>query len=141
MKEPPAGFELLKPLDEIMEFVGPIYWKNEDRSCVLGAFVNPRHCNPRNNCHGGVLATFADLALGMNASLDSGKGGPTISLTIDYMQPALAGAWIEAHCSILHRAPKTSFVQCLVTADGVPVLRASGTFRQKWTQLEYRSMP
>ena len=77
--------------------------------------------------------------LGFNAAQKTKLGGPTVSLTIDYLRAAPAGAWVEGRSEVLHHSPGFAFVHCIVTVDGQAAVRASGTFRLKWPQLEYSS--
>lgn len=133
----PSGFQELKPLDEMMAFIGPIYWKRAHELMIMGFYVQSRHCNPRGVCHGGVLSSFADIVLGFNASLAAKKAGPTISFTLDFLQATLAGEWIEARCEVLRHTPGFAFSQCILTADGKPAVRASASFRLKFPPLDY----
>ncbi len=129
----PPGFELLKPMDKVMEAMGPIYYRLDagvdDRHATLAFRVGEHNCNPRGNCHGGCLATFADLQMGINIAHMTNLGGPTISMHIDYMRAAKLGAWVEGRTQLVHRTKTMNFVECLVTADGEPALRASGIFK------------
>ena len=98
---------------------------------VLGMRVERRHCNPAHICHGGMLMTFVDMAmvLGSNYQAKLGRFLPTISLSTDFLSPAPEGAWIEARADVLRLTRTMVFAQCLVTADGKNVVRASGVFK------------
>jgi uncharacterized protein (TIGR00369 family) len=82
-------------------------------------------------CHGGMLVSFADVAMtaGGNYLARLGRFFSTISLTSDFMAPAPLGAWVEARPEMLRVTRAMAFVQCMITAEGEAVLRASGTFR------------
>lgn len=131
----PDDFRPLKPLDAVMAALGPFFIREETDHIALGFRVEPRHCNPRGACHGGVLATFVDLQLGMNVSQITGRGGPTITLTLDYLAPGKVGQWIEGRTQFLRSTPNMAFVQCLVTADGAPAVRGNAIFRNKLRRL------
>ena len=83
------------------EMVGPFYERRRGTEVSLGLRIEERHCNSRDICHGGLLATLADLALGYSA-LAAAKtaGGPssfvTVSLSLDFAGSAKAGDWVES---------------------------------------------
>lgn len=132
MTELPPGFKPIEPMDKVMEWIGPLYHRVDGEHVALGFRVDHHHCNPQGNCHGGIWATFADLQLGLNVAQVTGHGGPTISLAMDFLAAARLGAWVEGRTDFLKRTRNMAFVQCVATADGVPVLRANATFRPKW---------
>lgn len=112
--------------------VGPIYVRHDDGGRARYGFrVAPRHCNPMDICHGGMLATFADVVLGLEGLRQAGAKGffTTISLNTDFIAPAPLGAWVEARAELLSRTRSMLFVQGLFTVGETPVLRASGVFR------------
>lgn len=78
-----------------------------------------------------MLAGFADIVLagGCNPVARLSRFLVTVSLTSDFLAPAALGTWVEARPEVLTVTRGTLFGQCLGTADGLPVLRASGTFR------------
>jgi uncharacterized protein (TIGR00369 family) len=96
-----------------------------------GFRVQAHQCNPREVCHGGMLATFLDIALarGSRAALNIQGATPTVSMTLDYLSPARLGDWIESRVQLVHRARKTAFMQAVLWGPEAPVLRGSGIFR------------
>lgn len=133
MMDAPAGFRLLEPFDEVMAALGPIFLRHDDVGhLTLGFRVARQHCNPQGSCHGGIWATFADLQLGMNVGLMTKRSGPTVSMSLDYLGSAQPGQWVEGTTRLLRETPKLAFVDATFTADGNPMLRASGIFRLKW---------
>lgn len=99
----------------------------------LGFRVESRHTNPLNICHGGMLATFADMLIPCAAMYHVSHERrflPTISLQIDYMGPAALGAWVQGEGEVLRTTRNMLFGQALVTSDGAPALRVSGIFKQ-----------
>ncbi|HZU64914.1 MAG TPA: PaaI family thioesterase, partial [Novosphingobium sp.] len=117
------------------EQVGPFYACDEglgpQEHGRFGFRVEPRHCNLRPMCHGGMLATFLDVALARGLRLAGGMAPPlpTISLALDYLAPAPLGAWVEARVSVSRIGRSTGFVSAMIYADDAPVLRGSGVFR------------
>lgn len=116
-----------------MALNGPLYARLQGDRLQLGFRVEPRHTNPLNICHGGMLATFADMLLPCLAMYQSGTERrflPTISLQIDYLASAAPGAWVQGEGEVLRTTRNMVFVQGLVSADAVPAMRISGIFKQ-----------
>ncbi len=127
----PEGFVARHAGGPFLEPVGPIFRRPEpDGGARFGLRLERRHCNNQDVAHGGMLATFADLALGIGGAELAGTPGSfiTISLTSDYLAPAPRGTWLECRPVLLRRTARLMFVEARVTADGTPVLRASGIF-------------
>ena len=127
-----------QPIDRggpFTQFVGPMFSSNvglgADEPARLGFRVLPHHCNPRQVCHGGMMATFLDIVLarGARIALDIHGSTPTISLSIDYLSPAHLGDWVESRLQVLHHTTRTVFVQAVLHGPDAPVLRGSGIFR------------
>lgn len=112
---------------------GPLFGRMHDGRLQVGFRVEPRHTNPLNICHGGMLATFADMLLPCIALYQGDAERrflPTISLQIDYLAPAALGAWVQGAGEVLRRTRNMVFVQALAEAEGQTVLRVSGVFKQ-----------
>ncbi len=134
----PAGFKPRFFGEGFITVTGPLYTRraeanNPESAPQMGFRVEPRHCNPMGNCHGGMMATFCDMLLPMSAMvLDKKLAGhflPTISLQVDYLSPAPLGAWVQGEAQILRTTRSMVFMQGLVQADGVPAARVSGIFK------------
>lgn len=128
----PAPFRRLDlEKNGFIEANGPLYGKREGERLVLGFRVEPRHCNPRNVCHGGMLMTFCDmaLALGANFQADLARFLPTVSLTTDFVAPAPLGSWVEGRTDVVRVTRNLVFAQTMVSADGANVVRASGILK------------
>ncbi|HWT11019.1 MAG TPA: PaaI family thioesterase [Roseomonas sp.] len=89
-----------------------------------------RHCNNQSVAHGGMLATIADIVLGIGGTEQAGAPGHfiTVSLVTDFLAPAPLGAWLECRPMLLRRTARLMFVEGRFMADGTAVLRASGVF-------------
>lgn len=115
-----------------LKTVGPIQWRRGDDGLQMRFRVDSIHCNPVGSCHGGMLATFADvvLGLGMGDAVKSGTFMPTIGLTCDFLAPAAQGSWVHGQAEVLHAGRSIGVARCLLRIDGgAPVVRASGTFK------------
>lgn len=130
----PEGFRLAphtrpNPFNAI---VGPFYEKRAGGEVSLGLRIEERHCNSRGICHGGLLATLADLALGY-ACLAAGKpGGPTsfvtVNLSLDYSGSARVGDWVQSEAEVQKTGARLAFANGYLVAGGVRIVRASAIF-------------
>ncbi|HEX6723243.1 MAG TPA: PaaI family thioesterase [Burkholderiaceae bacterium] len=130
--EIPEGFKPLAIGGDFMAANGPLYVRIVDRRVQMGFRVLQRHTNPLNICHGGMLASFADMLLPVCIHRQSEIGHrflPTISLQIDYLAPAPLGAWVEGEADVLRVTRTMVFAHGLARADGTPALRVSGIFK------------
>ena len=134
----PDGFRPLRVGGDFVAINGPLYIRSvaqPDGSKLrhLGFRVETRHTNPMGNCHGGMLATFADMLLPMLAHRQApelrNQFLPTVSLQIDYLAPCPLGAWVQGDAQVLRVTRNLAFLQGLVTADDVPAMRISGIFK------------
>ena len=134
----PGGFKPLQVGGDFTANNGPLYIRSVvqpdgNKLRHMGFRVEQRHTNPMGNCHGGMLATFADMMLPMLAHRQAvelrNQFLPTVSLQIDYLAPAPLGAWVQGEAQVLRVTRNLAFLQGLVTADGVPALRVSGIFK------------
>jgi uncharacterized protein (TIGR00369 family) len=128
----PAGFRAAPIGGPFLAHNGPLHARLEGERLQLGFRVEERHTNPLRICHGGMLATFADMLLPMVIIYEPGHERrflPTISLQVDYLAPAPLGAWVQGQGEVLRRTRSMVFAQGLVTADGVPAVRVSGIFK------------
>lgn len=108
--------------------LGPIFRRDLPGGVTSGFRVAERHCNPQQVCHGGWLATFADVALVREALL-SGGGAVTMGMAIDYLEPVRLGAWVESRTETVRANGRTVVVQGSAVVDGRAVLRMNGTYR------------
>ncbi|HYM31295.1 MAG TPA: PaaI family thioesterase [Candidatus Cybelea sp.] len=129
----PEGFAPLPfgPDGSFIHVNGPLYGRRDGDDLVMGFRVEPRHCNPANVCHGGMLMSVADMLLGAGSNFRSqlSRFLPTVNMTADFLAPAPLGAWVEGRADVLRITRNLVFAQCLLTADGAPALRASGVLK------------
>ncbi|TAM48035.1 MAG: PaaI family thioesterase [Burkholderiaceae bacterium] len=128
----PSGFLPARSGGPFVTHNGTLYARWTGERLLLGFRVLPQHTNPMNVCHGGMLATFADMLMPM-AAIYQMQGErhflPTISLNIDYLAPSPLGAWVQGQADVLRTTRNLVFAQGLVTADGEPALRVNGIFK------------
>ncbi len=128
----PAGFRPVTVGGAFIFHNGPLYGKWTGQRLLLGFRVEERHTNPLQMCHGGMLATFADMLIPCASMYQNDMERrflPTISLQIDYMGAAPLGSWVQGEADVLCTTRNMLFGQGLITADGEPALRVSGIFK------------
>jgi acyl-coenzyme A thioesterase 13 len=144
----PAGFTAMDRSEGFIGVNGPLFFRLENHSLVVGMLVEPRHCNSHGRLHGGMMAALVDIALGENigyaslseealASLrqdrraDTGprKNLVTVSLSMDYLGSTKAGDWIEVSVEIDKIGKTLAFASAYVTRDGERVARCSAVYR------------
>ncbi|MBE2262043.1 MAG: PaaI family thioesterase [Burkholderiaceae bacterium] len=130
--EIPEGFRPIRIGGPFIVHNGPLYARLAGEKLQLGFRVEPRHTNPLKICHGGMMASFADMLLpcaAMYQGTSERRFLPTISLQIDYLAASPLGAWVQGEGEVLRTTRNMLFAQGLITADGEPVLRVSGIFK------------
>jgi uncharacterized protein (TIGR00369 family) len=128
----PADAELIS-LGGFNRFVGPIYRLSADAD-ALGAhyaFVaEEKHMNGAGSVHGGMLMTFADIAMSRTARLGTGvETCNTVSLSADFVGPGRLGDLIEARVRVARRTRTLVFQSAEIRAGGRPLLAASGLWK------------
>ena len=100
--DPPAGFKPANFSAGFLELSGPYFLRREADTTILGLRVQERHGNYIGVAHGGLLATFADMALSyqVHASETPGLKVATNALTTNFIAAVRAGDWLEATCRI-----------------------------------------
>jgi uncharacterized protein (TIGR00369 family) len=110
-----------------LEHIGPILVQDDaGRELVLGLRTEERHANHRGTVQGGVLSTFADFALGraIENDADDGKDRATVSLTVDYLKPAMPGDFIESRTRVDRVGGTLSFADCSLCVGDREIVRA-----------------
>src|SRR5260221_11910478 len=122
----PEGYEIAQRTQgaTFAGLVGPFYAKREGRELSLGLRVEQRHLNSRGTCHGGLLATLADIALGYAcvAANEDGQSGNfvTIDLSIEYMATTSAGDWLYSEVKVLNADSRTAAAAGHLLVEGNP---------------------
>ncbi len=129
----PPGFKPRKFGDGFIGANGPLYTRLHEGRLQVGFLVEERHCNPMGICHGGMLATLADMVCPITAhfTCEAAKNRflPTISLQIDYIASARLGVWVQAEAEVLRATRSMVFVQGLIKAEETVLARVSGIFK------------
>ena len=130
MTPAPDGYRPLPSASPFNALVGPLYEKRGERAVSLGLRVSKKHSNSRGICHGGVLATLADLALGyaLMAHTGSRSGFVTAHLDIDYAGAAEIGDWIHSEVEVQRVGSRLAFATGYLCVGASRIARMSGIF-------------
>ncbi|HEY8067305.1 MAG TPA: PaaI family thioesterase [Burkholderiales bacterium] len=132
----PEGFQLDQRIQPhtFGGLAGPFYSRRQGNDLSLGLRIEERHCNSRGTCHGGLLATLADIALGYACALagqsDGGKRNfVTVDLSLQYLASTQVGDWVQSEVEVLTPGSRTASAAGHLLANGKPVVRISANFR------------
>ena len=130
MKDLPAGFHAIPRLSPFNALVGPLYERRRGTEVSIGLRIEEKHSNSRGICHGGLLATVADLSLGYAMlAKTGGKGGfVTAHLAVDYAGAARIGDWIESAVEVQRMGSRLAFANCYLVCGESRIVRASAIF-------------
>ena len=131
----PEGFEIV-PRTQGSTFAGltgPFFAKRQGREISLGLRIEQRHLNSRGTCHGGLLATLADISLGYACVATAEEGQSrnfvTIDLSVEYLAATREGDWLYSEVKVVHADTRTASAAGHLLVDGGPVARISANFR------------
>ena len=83
----------------------------DDGDVRLALNIEEKHTNFYDVCHGGVLTTMADTAMGI-ACNQLNKSVLTMNLSIDFMHPVRLNTRIMAVPKIIHNGRQTIVCEC-----------------------------
>lgn len=132
----PEGFQLDQRIQPhtFGGLAGPFYSRRQGDDLSLGLRIEARHCNSRGTCHGGLLATLADIALGYACALAADAGGAggsfvTVDLSLQYLASTHVGDWVQSEVTVLGPGSRMRSATGHLLANGKPVVRISANFR------------
>ena len=131
----PEGYEIVQRTQgsTFAGLVGPFYAKRQGLELSLGLRIEQRHLNSRGTCHGGLLATLADIALGY-ACVAANEDGQsrnfvTIDLAVEYLAATREGDWLYSEVKVMNADTRTAAAAGHLLVEGTPVARISANFR------------
>jgi acyl-coenzyme A thioesterase PaaI-like protein len=113
------------------KFAGPFYRLEDDGDVRRFAFVAlPHHMNGAGTVHGGLLMTFADIAMSRTSRLISGAGScSTVALTCDFVGPGRLGDLIVARVRATRQTRTLVFLGAELATAARIVLTATGLWK------------
>jgi uncharacterized protein (TIGR00369 family) len=132
---PDSRWQALPTPAPFVMLVGSVFVTQEglgaEEPVRFGFRVTEQHANYMGVCHGGMIATFMDITLGLGAAyaLDVPRRNPTMNLSVDFLNPARLGDWVESRVQMLRHSKRSCFMQSLLVGPDSLVARGSGILR------------
>lgn len=127
----PEGFEPAQFTPGFLDHGGPYYLKTRPNAPMLvGLRICDHHINYQDAAHGGVLSTFADVALS-HAVYDAERPRlqpSTITLSVNYLAGAKRGDWLEADVQIDRIGGRTAYTSGRIHRAGEAIATMTGVF-------------
>ena len=126
------GYAECEGFDAFEDYVGPLYYKEEEDGEVRCAFVvDGKHVNGQNALHGGMLMTFADYALFLFARKALGnQRAVTVSFSSEFTAAVGEGEFIEATGEVVHETGGLLFVRGKVFCEDTVLLNFSAVLKK-----------
>lgn len=127
----PQGFARADFTPGFLDHGGPYYLGAAvDGVRVMGLMICPHHINYQEAAHGGVISTFADVALA-HAVYDAERprlAPSTVTLTVNYLAGARLGDWLEARVRIDRLGGRTGYTSGGIWRGDEQIATMSGVF-------------
>ncbi|MCE2494336.1 MAG: PaaI family thioesterase [Alphaproteobacteria bacterium] len=123
----PEGFTRLHLPGPFVDINGPLLARFSEDKLRIGIRLEDRHCNAAGICHGGMLATLADLqiAVAMVVQSDIQAFLPTVNLSVDFVAPGRVGDWVEGETEVIRITRNLAFGSCILSTGDTALARAS----------------
>jgi len=127
----PSGFMPADFTPGFLDHGGPYYLGPQAEGVrLMGLKIRPHHINYRAAAHGGVISTFADVALS-HAVYDAERprlAPSTVTLTVNYLLGAELGDWLEARVRIDRLGGRTAYTSGGIWRSDEQIATMSGVF-------------
>lgn len=127
----PEGFERARFSPGFLDHGGPYFLKAQaDGPSIFGMRVCGHHINYQIAAHGGVIATYADVALSHAIyDLERPRLAPsTINLAVSFLAGTKLGDWLEAYVQIDRIGGRTAYSSGRILCEGTPIATMAGVF-------------
>ena len=102
------GWRLYTEMSPYASLIGPVYIKETGGEKRCAFLVEEKHCNRAGFAHGGMLMSFADVALS-HISEDPGQPTASITFTFEFAAPAKAGDLVECRGDVVRKTRSLIF--------------------------------
>ncbi len=127
----PTGYSTDAGFDPAEDYIGPFYYQGNSDNRRYAFRAEDRHANVTNVVHGGVLMTFADYALCMEATNNyEQEDCVTISFNSEFVSGAQVGDLIESRASVTRKTGSLVFVTGRVFVAEETVLTYSAVVKR-----------
>jgi len=125
----PEGFVPWTPTTPFVAHIAKIdtIYKKESES-ILALRLQEDHANMHQMGHGGLLATLADCTLGYYIPLQCKTAIVTANMSIDYLNAAKIGDWIESRITIDKQGRRLIYATCVLQVGDLKIVKATGVF-------------
>jgi uncharacterized protein (TIGR00369 family) len=130
----PDGFTPTQFSPGFLDHGGPYFFRSDESAAgVIGLRIEPHHINFQNAAHGGVISTFADVAL--SHAVYHSESPPlmpsTINLSVNYLLGSRLGDWLEAHVQVDRMGGRTAYTSGRILRGDDIIATMSGVFSIK----------
>jgi acyl-coenzyme A thioesterase PaaI-like protein len=117
-------------VDPFEVHVGPAWQRGPPGDRCFAFRVDERHVNRRRVLHGGMLLTFADLALGA-AAWDATDRAPcvTLGMQTQFLKPAQIGDIVEVKPLLMRRTRALLFLRGDFKVEGDVIFTATSVWK------------
>ena len=111
--------------------VGPFYSRRDEatKDETMAFRVEEHHANGMNNCHGGMLMSFADMAWGRIISLQKSYSWVTVRLMCDFLSGAKLGDWVEGEGELIGEEDLLFTVRGRIWSGERTLITGTGVFK------------
>jgi uncharacterized protein (TIGR00369 family) len=112
-------------------YAGP-FWRLPPDGDIhrFALLVEPKHMNGSGALHGGVLMTFADIAMSQaSRTAGSGSARNTVALTCDFVGPGKLGDIVEARVRVTRKTRSMIFLSADIVAGKRVLAVATGLWK------------
>lgn len=132
----PIGFSRHTRRSPVTDPWEPLFSREADNAVHLAVEIRTAHCNSRGFAHGGILTALADNAMGLSAvrlaqqrSAADKVNAVTVTLSLDFIDTAEIGDWVEFIPEVLKAGRTLAFVDSRIMSGERLIGRGNGTFR------------
>lgn len=109
--------------------IGPLFERNIPGGFSRAFLVSEHHTNGMKNCHGGMLMSFADMALGHAITARVHRFWVTVRLTTDFLSSAQLGEFVEGMGEIVGEDNDLYTVRGRIWTGDRTIMTATGIFK------------
>jgi acyl-coenzyme A thioesterase PaaI-like protein len=126
----PEGYVQMNWTQGFGRQIGPLFERiGADESYTRAFLVSEHHTNGMKNCHGGMLMSFADMALGHAISLKVHRFWVTVRLLTDFVSSAQLGEFVEGTGEVVGEEDDLFTVRGRIWTGERTIMSATGVFK------------
>jgi uncharacterized protein (TIGR00369 family) len=124
------GYSTDATFDPAEDHIGPFYFKKADDRWRFAFVAETKHCNAFNMIHGGVLMTFADFCLCIEATNHYiEETCVTVSFNCEFVAAGKKGDLIESTTELVRKTRTMAFVRGTVSSADQALLSYSAVVK------------